>query len=390
MFNRLSNLFGTKKRETPKAEELRIGVIANQSGPFSFYSIPAVRGFQMGIEYATHGTWQIAGRKIRLLIEDDQSDPAVGLEKAKKLVEADQVHILQGCTASGVAVKISHDYPGLNRVFMLAVAATDVLTGEWFNRHVFRTASTTLQDAMSGGKYVVDNLGKRVYLLSVDYIWGHQSRAAWWKVIAQNGSEIVGDLLVHPGQTNFRTHFADIMAVKPDVLILSWVGPGMRELLTQVKECRVTDVCKVAGGMADHQVLYEVGEAVAGMLCTVKYYYEFPKNPVNDWLVARHTERFNEAPDIFIESGFSSAVALVTALENTHGSTETEQLITALEGMSFDGPKGRYTIRAEDHQALQPMYLVELVHKPGQRACVPKLIREVSPEDSAPPIEREK
>ncbi len=390
MFKQLMNLFGTKKKEVPKSEEIRIGVIASQSGTFSLYGVTAVRGFQMGIEYATRGMWQIAGRNIRLIIEDDQSDPAVGLEKAQKLVEAYQVHILQGCTASEVAVKISHNYSGLNRVFMLAVAATDVLTGEWFNRYVFRTASTTLQDAMTGGKYVVENLGKRVYLFSADYIWGQQSRAAWWKVIVQNSGQIVGDMMAHPTQTDFQIYFADIVAARPDVMILSWAGPGARELFNQLKENRMTDVCKIAGGMADHQVLNEVGEAIAGMLCAVKYYYEFPKNPINDWLVARHTERFNEAPDIFIESGFSSALALMTALEKTHGSTDTDQLITTLEGVSFDGPKGRYTIRAEDHQALQPMYLVELVHVPGKKACEPRLIREVSAEDSAPPLMRSK
>ncbi len=340
----------------------------------------------MGIEYATRGTWQVNGRKIRLIIEDDHSEPSVGLEKAKKLTDVDQVHILQGCTASGVAVKISHDYSGLNRVFMLSVAATDVLTDEWFNRHVFRTASTTLQDAMTGGKYVVENLGKRVYLFSPDYIWGHQSRSAWWKVIVQNGGQIVGDLMADPDQTNFRTFFPDIVAAKPDVVILSWAGSGTRKLLSQLKESGITNVCKIAGGLTDHIVLSEVGEAVAGMICTVKYYYGFPNNPVNDWLVARHSERFNESPDIFVESGFSSAVALIAALEKTHGSTETDQLISALEGISFDGPKGKYTIRAKDHQAIQPMYLAELVSVPGKVACEPRLIREISAEESAPPL----
>jgi branched-chain amino acid transport system substrate-binding protein len=103
-------------------------------------------------------------------------------------------------------------------------------------------------------------------------------------------------------------------------------------------------------------------------------------------MVVQHTERFNEPPDIFVESGFSSAAALMTALEKTQGSTDTDQLIAALEGMSFDGPKGQYTIRAKDHQAIQPMYLAELVSVPGKTACEPRLIHEVSAEDSAPPL----
>jgi branched-chain amino acid transport system substrate-binding protein len=126
------------------------------------------------------------------------------------------------------------------------------------------------------------------------------------------------------------------------------------------------------------------------MICTVKYFHDFPKNLVNDWLTARHMERFGEPPDVFTESGFSSGVALVRALQKTHGVTDTDQLVQTLEGMSFAAPKGTYTIRAEDHQTLQPMYLAELVSVPGMKACEPRLIREVSAEESAPPVLRVK
>jgi branched-chain amino acid transport system substrate-binding protein len=332
----------------------------------------------------------VGGRDIRLLLEDDHGEPMDGLQKAQKLVETDHVHLLQGCTASAVAVKIAHEFKALNCVFMVAVAATDVLTGEWFNPLVFRTASSTMQDAMTGAKYVVEHLGKKVYLFSADYIWGHQSRAAWWKMINENGGEVVGDLMARPDEIDFRSYIEQIRAASPDVLVPSWAGMGTAQLLLQLKESGLTQTCKIAGGMTDHNALVEVGEAAAGMICTVKYFHDFPKNLVNDWLTARHMERFGEPPDVFTESGFSSGVALVRALQKTHGVSDSEQLVRTLEGMSFAAPKGTYTIRAEDHQALQPMYLAELVSVPGIKACEPRLIREVSAEESAPPVMRAK
>ncbi len=392
MLTRFFDLLRGKKqeqdspKEEAKGEDIRIGVLASQSGPLAYSSFTAVRGFQMGLEYATRGTWQVAGHKIRLIIDDDAGDPKIALEKAQKLLEVEQAHILCGCGSSAVAVKIAHDYPDLNRIFMVAVAATDVLTGEWLNRHVFRTASSTSQDAMAGGKYLMEHFGKRVFLLSSDYIWGQQSRAAWWKVVTQYGGEIVGDTLVAPGETNFDLYLKEVLAKSPDVVIPSWAGSGTRQLLIQLDQAGVTKLSKIAGGLAERDVIKDVGDAVAGMLCSVKYYYEFPKNPVNDWLVSRHQERFGEPPDVFTESGFSAAVALVTALEKTNGSVDTELLISTMEGMSFDGPKGLYTFRREDHQALQPMYLAELVNEPGQNVCVPHLIREISAEESAPPL----
>ncbi len=371
-------------------EELRIGVVASLSGPTASYGQTGVRGFQMGIEFATDASWQVGGRDIRLLLEDDHGNPDDGLEKAQKLVEADRVHLLQGCTASAVAVRIAREFKGLNCIFMVAVAATDVLTGEWFNPLVFRTASSTMQDAMTGAKYAVETLGKRVYLFSADYIWGHQSRAAWWRMVNENGGEVVGDLMARPDETDFRSYIEQIRAAQPDVLIPSWAGAGTAQLLSQFKESGLTETCKIAGGMTDHSVLTEVGAAVEGMVCTVKYFHDFPRNLVNDWLVARHRERFGEPPDLFTESGFSSGVALVRALQKTHGVSDAETMVRALEGMSFAAPKGTYTIRAEDHQTLQPMYLAELVSVPGIKACEPRLIREVSAEESAPPVMRAK
>lgn len=82
--------------------------------------------------------------------------------------------------------------------------------------------------------------------------------------------------------------------------------------------------------------------------------------------------------------------ALSTALAKTNGDTDPEKLIPALEGMSFKAPKGTLTIRKEDHQTLQPMYLVELKKDPTgvYPFAVPTLIKELSAEEAAPPIRR--
>jgi branched-chain amino acid transport system substrate-binding protein len=87
----------------------------------------------------------------------------------------------------------------------------------------------------------------------------------------------------------------------------------------------------------------------------IYYYYNFPKNPQNDWLKAEYQKRYNAPPDFFVAGGFSAAAALVASLTKA-GSTDSEKLIAAMEGLSFDTPKGKMTFRKEDHQALQDMY----------------------------------
>src|SRR5262249_36574867 len=87
----------------------------------------------------------------------------------------------------------------------------------------------------------------------------------------------------------------------------------------------------------------------------IYYYYDFPKNPMNDWLKSEYQKRFNNPPDFFVAGGFAAAAAVVASLQKA-GSTDTEKLIAAMEGLSFDTPKGQMIFRKEDHQALQEMY----------------------------------
>ena len=79
-------------------------------------------------------------------------------------------------------------------------------------------------------------------------------------------------------------------------------------------------------------------------------------------------------------------MALVTSLKNTNGDTNTNKLISTMEGMSFDTPKGKMTFRKEDHQAMQSMYHFKIKIDPAFPWGVPELIREIKPEEMNVPI----
>ena len=123
-----------------------------------------------------------------------------------------------------------------------------------------------------------------------------------------------------------------------------------------------------------------------GMEGALYYYFGIPKNPVNEALVSAHYKQFKAPPDFFTAGGFSSAMALVTALKATGGDVNTNKLIKTMEGMSFDTPKGKMTFRKEDHQALQSMYHFKIKVDPAFAWGVPELVREIKPEEMNVPI----
>ncbi|MCK4794245.1 MAG: ABC transporter substrate-binding protein, partial [Desulfobacteraceae bacterium] len=122
-----------------------------------------------------------------------------------------------------------------------------------------------------------------------------------------------------------------------------------------------------------------------GMKGSIYYYYENPKNPVNDWFVKEHYKRFNGPPDFFTCGGFAAASAVVAGITKA-GGTDTEKLIAAMEGMEFMTPKGKMKFRKEDHQALQSMFAFQLDVKPDVEWAIPVLIKELSMDETAPPI----
>ena len=127
-------------------------------------------------------------------------------------------------------------------------------------------------------------------------------------------------------------------------------------------------------------------KAFPGMEGATYYYYGIPKNPSNDALVAMHYKEFKAPPDFFTAGGFSAAMAIVTALKKTSGDTNTNKLISTMEGMSFDTPKGKMTFRKEDHQAMQSMYHFKIKVDPAFAWGVPELVREIKPEEMNVPI----
>jgi branched-chain amino acid transport system substrate-binding protein len=116
------------------------------------------------------------------------------------------------------------------------------------------------------------------------------------------------------------------------------------------------------------------------------YYYDIPKNAINKWLVAEHMKQFKTPPDFFTAGGMSAGLAVVEALKKTGGNTATEKLITTMEGMSFETPKGTMQFRKEDHQAMQAMYHFKIKVDPAVAWAIPELVREIPSKEMAIPI----
>jgi branched-chain amino acid transport system substrate-binding protein len=369
------------------ADPIKIGIMQGLSGPYEVYGKQEVTGFKMGLEWATKGTNKVIGRDVKLVIEDTQLKAARAKMLLTKLYSDDKVDLAVGPTSSGVALACLPVAKQFKKILIVEPAVADSITGPHWNRYIFRTGRNSSQDAISNAA-AVSKPGVSIATIAQDYAFGRDGVAAYKGAAEKLGAKVVQEEYCDPKGTDFTAPIQRIIEAlkdkpKPKYVWIIWAGKGgpMAQMLGSGLDKYGIEI--TTGGNVIP--VLKMMKPLKGMVGASYYYYECPKNPVNDWFVKEHMKRFKQPPDFFTCGGFAAASAIVQGITKA-GGTDTEKLISAMEGLSFMTPKGMMTFRKEDHQALQTMFAFQLDVKPDVEWAIPVLIRELSPQDTAPPI----
>jgi branched-chain amino acid transport system substrate-binding protein len=375
---------GSGDTDEKEQETVKIGVLASLTGALESYGKQTQRGFELGLEYATDGTMEVAGKKIEVVFEDTETKPEVAVQKATKLLEEDGVDFLVGSSSSGDTLAVLPLAEEYEKIMIVEPAVADSITGSEFNPYIFRTARNSSQDAVAGAAAIAKD-GVKIATLAPDYSFGRDGVAAFKEAAEGLGAEIVLEEYADPAATDFTSNIQKVIDSKPDYLFVIWAGANSP--WNQIGDMKLQEKgIKISTGAPDIAALSAM-EPLVGMEGFSVYYHELPDNDINDWLVEEHKKKYDgDVPDLFTPGGMSSAISIVEAIKKTEGDLDPDTLIETMEGMSFETPKGTMTFREEDHQALQTLYAIKLEKKEGVPYPVPVLIRELSPEETAPPI----
>ena len=368
-----------------QANEIRIAHIYGKTGPLEAYAKQTQVGLMMGLEYATGGKMEVLGRKIVVIEKDDQLKPDIGKSHLAAAFGDDKVDLAVGPTSSGVALAMLPVAEEYKKILLVEPAVADSITGDKWNRYIFRTGRSSSQDAISNAV----TLGKPntfIATLAQDYAFGRDGVKAFKDALAGTGAEIVHEEYAPQQTTDFTAPAERLFNALKDrkgrkVIFIVWAG-GNPFKIADLNPGRYGIEIASGGNILPALAAYK---ALPGMEGATYYYYDIPKNPVNRWLVEEHQKRYKAPPDFFTAGGMSAGIAIVEAIRKA-GSTDTEKLIAAMEGMSFETPKGRMTFRKEDHQAMQSMYHFKIKVDPNVQWAIPELVREIKPEDMKVPV----
>ena len=369
------------------AGDIKIAHVYSKTGPLEAYGKQTQTGLMMGLQYATGGTMQVNGKKITVIERDDQGKPDLGKSLLAAAYADDKVDLAVGPTSSGVALAMLPVAEEYKKILLVEPAVADAITGDKWNKYIFRTGRNSSQDAISNA-VAMDKDGVSVATLAQDYAFGRDGVKAFKDALKK--AKIVHEEYLPQNTTDFTAgiqRLIDAMKDKPGrkAIEVIWAGatPPFNALAAADLKKRYGIEVFTGGNILPAMASYK---NFPGMEGATYYYFGIPKNPVNEALVAAHYKEFKTPPDFFTAGGFSAAMAIVTALKATGGDTNTNKLIKTMEGMSFDTPKGKMTFGKEDHQAMQSMYHFRIKNDPAFAWGVPELVRVIKPEELNIPI----
>jgi branched-chain amino acid transport system substrate-binding protein len=367
------------------AQDIKIAHVYDKTGALEAYAKQTQTGLLMGLEYATNGTMMVNGHKLVVIEKDNQGKPDVGKSQLAAAFADDKADIAIGPTSSGVALAMLPVAEEYKKILLVEPAVADSITGDKWNRYIFRTGRNSSQDAISNA-VALDKAGVSIATLAQDYAFGRDGIKAFKDAL--KNAKLVHEEYLPTSTTDFTAgaqRLFDALKDKPGrkIIWILWAGAGNPFKIADLDPKRYGIEIATGGNILPVMANFK---NFPGMEGASYYYFGIPKNPINEWLVAEHYKKYKSPPDFFTAGGMAAGLAVVEALKKTGGNTATEKLISAMEGMSFETPKGKMVFRKEDHQALQSMYHFRIKVDPAFAWGVPELVREIKIEDMNIPI----
>ncbi len=365
-------------------KQIKIAHIYSKTGPLEAYGKQTATGFMMGLDYATGGTMTVAGKKLVVIEKDDQGKPDLGKSLLAAAYGDDKVDLAVGPTASPVALAMLPVAEEYKKILLVEPAVADSITGDKWNKYIFRTGRNSSQDAIANA-VALDKAGITIATMAQDSAFGRDGVKAFKEAIKK--AKLVHEEYLPPATSDFTAGGQRLIEKLKDipgrkVIFIIWAGGNPFKIADMDLKRHGIEIA-TGGNILPAMVAYK---QFPGMEGAAYYYFGMPKNAVNEAMVARHYSQFKSPPDFFTAGGFSAAMAVVTALKKSNGDASANTLIKTMEGMSFETPKGKMTFRADDHQAMQSMYHFKIKVDPAFAWGVPELVREIKAEEMQIPI----
>src|SRR6185503_7272036 len=374
--------------ETP----IKIGVDNPLTGTYAAPGKNENTGMQLAVDQlnAKNG---ILGRKVELLIEDSTSgDAGTAVQKARKLIERDNVDFLVGNVNSALAQAMAQVSNEKGILHIVPGGHTDGITGVNCKWNVFRVCNTTRMEANSIVPLLFNTYGKKWHFITPDYAFGHTLYEGCEADLKKLGGTITGNELTPLGVTDFSAYLIKARAANPDVLIVLVQGNDMVNCLKQISQFGIEKQLHVAGTQQELEPVEAMPPEARVGIWMFEWYWKQPGNtPGLDQFIADVRKRSDgKVPTARTWFGYVTIHAYALACEKAK-TIEAKAAAKALADLEMPPEikmqPNKVYFRGGDHQLMLSAFIGELLHKgDGDPENLFKVNHIIAGDSSAPPV----
>ena len=347
---------------------LRIGMVDPLTGVYAAVAQNEVTGARLAVAQI-NARGGILGRPIELLVEDSANDVGTGVQKARKLIERDQVTFLIGDVNSGIAQAISQVSNEKKVLHIVSGGHTDTITGSDCKWNVYRVCNTTSMEANAVANLLFTKYGKKWHFITPDYAFGHTLQKAAAADLQKLGGTITGNELTPLGTTDFSSFLIKARAANPDVLLVLPQGSDMVNCLKQIAQFGIGKQMHIAGLQQELESLEAMPPEARVGVWLFEWYWKQPGVPHVEKFVADIRKVNNgKVPTARHWFGYTS-VHTLAGIANREKTLDARKLAEALGGFELpDDVKlqpNKCYYRKGDHQLMTSSFVGEALTKPA-------------------------
>jgi len=333
---------------------IKLGVLFSLSGVLSIAETSMHNAALLAVDEINRAGG-IGGRRIEPVVEDYASDFSLVVQKARKLVDEDEVAATVGCYSSASRKAVLPVYEGADAVLVYPT----FYEGLECSTNVIYSSLVANQHLTDATEWMVKNLGKRIYMVGSNYV-GPQTYNAIVKELAEKqGAEIVADRYFPLEQTEFGSAISSIAAAKPDVIWCTLVGAGIPAFYKQYRAAGLDpETMPIMSGITTEQELAAMGGAVAEGHYFPSSYFQTMETPENRKFVARYKRKYGskQPTNMPVQASYNSVKLVAEAIEKG-GEATPEAILSAFPGVGSSAPgEGRVNVVGDNHST-HHMYL---------------------------------
>ncbi|MGA7974948.1 MAG: ABC transporter substrate-binding protein [Pseudolabrys sp.] len=352
---------GTNKNDTIKIGDINAyKLLAANLGPYR-------KGIDLALTQI-NGAGGLLGKKVVVISRDDGANPGKAVRVADELRTRDKVDFITGTILSNVGLAVA-DYAKHSKFFFLASAPlTDKMIWGDGNRYTFRLRPTTYSHVAALVPHAANLKRKRWAFVYPDYEYGQSAVATFKKLLkkAQPDVEFVSDQAAPLGKIDAGAVVSALNDAKPDAVFNVLFGSDLAKFVRQGKTRHLFDHTKVVSLLTGEPEYLDPlkGDAPVGWYATGYPWYAV-KAPAQVAFVKAYRKHYHDYPRMASLVGYTMMKAIAAGIKKA-GSTNSEKLVNAFAGLTFNSPFGKQRFRAIDHQSTLGVFVGPIGRRNGK------------------------